>query len=344
MAGKLPVYIQDDVLKDIEQDTFGHKHIADAVVESILNTKPPFIIGIFGGWGTGKSSLLEIINSNLSKQKVVTVIIDAWRYSSAENIRRAFLVHVANKLAPNLLAELRRGLYTTEQETLPEKPSRIDAPKVPVWKYIKSILRTFCGLVSIFIGFLFIVFSIMTVIQNNGFANFFHNFDWMRFLDKFLDLAFIPFMLTLVNYLQVYVLQRPVTILHERIDADELFSDYFDKVVGVVTKNSLGKKKVVIFIDNLDRLTDKKMVEALESIKTYLHNDKCVFVITCDDNVVRNTINNSMAENNTNSIDSKEKDGEHYLDKFFQQTFRLPEYNGLNLHDFAERNFESTIF
>ena len=59
------IYIQDDVIKDLEQDTFGHKHIAEAVLESIKFTKPPFTIGIFGGWGTGKSSLLELIKNKL---------------------------------------------------------------------------------------------------------------------------------------------------------------------------------------------------------------------------------------------------------------------------------------
>src|ERR1700690_685481 len=115
MAGKTSsIYILDDVLDDLEHDTFGHKHIAEAIVDSILNTKPPFTIGIFGGWGTGKSSLLEIIKSKLADNKVVTVTIDAWRYSSAENLRRAFLVHVAKQLAPNLLNDLRRRLYTSE--------------------------------------------------------------------------------------------------------------------------------------------------------------------------------------------------------------------------------------
>src|SRR5687768_7287181 len=109
---KKALYIEDDVLKDLEQDTFGHKHIADAIVNSIVSTNPPFTIGIFGGWGTGKSSLLEIINSALTK-KVATVNIDAWRYSSADNLRRAFLVHVADKLTPKLLEELRKKLFSS---------------------------------------------------------------------------------------------------------------------------------------------------------------------------------------------------------------------------------------
>jgi Cdc6-like AAA superfamily ATPase len=337
------VYIQDNVINDLEQDTFGHKHIADAVVDSILSTRPPFTIGIFGGWGTGKSSLLELISSNLKDEKVATVTIDAWRYSSAENLRRAFLVHVARELAPNLLNDLRRRLYTSEQETLPEKPSKLDKPKLPSLEYVLDIIKTFLGLVVIFFGFLFVVFAFRTVIVNQGITEFFTKFDWVGFLDKFVDLAFVPFLLTLINYLRLYVIQRPVTVIQERIDADELFSEYFEKVVKEAIKGPLSKKKLVIFVDNLDRLTDDKMVDALESLKTYLINTHCVFIVACDDNVVRTVINNSdrIPKANENHIGNG-KAGEHYLDKFFQQTFRLPEFMAIDLTDFAVKNFITT--
>jgi hypothetical protein len=350
MAGKKKtLYIEDDVLKNLEQDTFGHKHIAEAVVNSIQNTNPPFTIGIFGGWGTGKSSLLEIINSILS-EKVATVTIDAWRYSSADNLRRAFLIHVTNDLAPGLLDELRRKLFSSEQETLPAQPSKVIPSSKNFWEKIWDgiivIVRLgskFIGLFILFFMVLFLVFSIILIIQNSGFNGFWQSFDWNSFQEKFLDLAFIPLLLAIVDDIRLYIIQRPVTIIHERIDADELFSDYFNQVVEKATSGPFAKKQLVIFIDNLDRLTDDKMVEALESLKTYLNNDKCVFIVACDDNVVRNVINKSNKIPDRENSQGDKREGEHYLDKFFQQTFRLPEYMRINLQDFAEQNFQTTL-
>lgn len=344
------IYIQDYVLKDLEQDTFGHRHIADAVVDSILATRPPFTIGIFGGWGTGKSSLLEIISSDLPKEKVETVTIDAWRYSSADNLRRAFLVHVANKLTPHLLDDLRRRLFTSEQQTLPGRPSQLESRNKKPWANLGEVLVTvlnlsykFIGLSILFLLFLFIVFSAITLVKDHSLNDFWGNFDWQALLGRFLDLAFIPLLLALIDDLRLYVIQRPVTIIHERIDADELFSEYFDKVVSKATGGLALKKRLVIFVDNLDRLTDDKMVEALESLKTYLNNDNCIFVVACDDNVVRTVINKSSKIPNVYENNQGDgRAGEHYLDKFFQQTFRLPEYMTINLQDFAERNFETT--
>jgi hypothetical protein len=343
-------YIHDYVLKTIEQDTFGHKHIANAVTNSIIHTEPPFIIGIFGGWGTGKSSLLGIINDTLPTEEIETVGIDAWKYTSAKNLQRAFLVHVAREKAPGLLAELRRRLYTSEQETKPAEASKLDEFRKPTFRQIFNIGKTLLFLSLIFLGILFFIFSIRTLLtvdvtKLSSIWEFFGVLDWVAFIDKFMDLLFVPFLLTFVNYLRMYVLQRPITISHERIDADELFSEYFDKVVRKATDRKIVRdKKLVVFVDNLDRLTDDKMVEALESLKTYINNEKCVFVVACDDSVVRAVINKSdripRIGNKTELNDQRA--GEHYLDKFFQQTFRLPEYMGINLQDFAEKNFANT--
>jgi|GEM_PF-5700276 len=243
MAGKNTIYIQDDVLKDLEQDTFGHKHIADAVVKSILTTKPPFTIGIFGGWGTGKSSLLEIIKTGLDKENITTVTIDAWRYSSADDLRRAFLVHVANQLNPKVVGELSRKLYTTEQETILLKSTASELTKRKWNDIFFSGLKTtfwlatnFFGISILFLFFLFLIFLIPAISQQ-GVKELWANYDWTGLAQRFLDLIFIPLLLALGNDLRLFVFQRPVTITQERIDADELFSYYFRKVISKVMES-----------------------------------------------------------------------------------------------------------
>lgn len=350
VAKKKTIYVEDDVLNNLEQDDFGHKHIADSVVESILYTKPPYIIGIFGGWGSGKSSLLGMIDTNLQKEEILTVTIDAWRYSSSDNLRRAFLVHVANKLAPDLLNDLRQKLYTSEQETLPgNSVNKFDSAR-PLSKAIWNIAYNSFILSIIIFAIIFLYYFLTTYLQYQIIQETWKNLDWQGLLNTFAKVIFIPLLWPVLSDLGLYIVHRPVTVIHERIDADELFSDYFGKVVDKSTSKLFTKKRLVIFVDNLDRLNDDKMVDALESLKTYLNNDSCVFVVACDDNVVRSVINKSKdipkfqdAESNTSQNGHAVRAGEHYLDKFFQQTFRLPEYMGINLHDFAMDNLRTTL-
>ena len=40
-------------------DSLGHKEIVDNLISNIRNITPPFSLGIYGGWGTGKTSLMK---------------------------------------------------------------------------------------------------------------------------------------------------------------------------------------------------------------------------------------------------------------------------------------------
>ena len=62
-----------------------------AFAEIITKSKPKFSIGIFGDWGTGKTTLMLMIRNFLVKegaskddQKIVTVWFDAWRYEKEQ--------------------------------------------------------------------------------------------------------------------------------------------------------------------------------------------------------------------------------------------------------------------
>ena len=49
------------------------------LAEIITNSTPRFSIGMFGGWGTGKTSLMAMTKQFLdNNDKIVTVWFDAW--------------------------------------------------------------------------------------------------------------------------------------------------------------------------------------------------------------------------------------------------------------------------
>jgi predicted KAP-like P-loop ATPase len=59
------------------------KFLADA----IINSKPRFVVGIFGDWGTGKTTLMMMIKELLEKnKKILTVWFDAWRYEKEQHL------------------------------------------------------------------------------------------------------------------------------------------------------------------------------------------------------------------------------------------------------------------
>lgn len=59
----------------------GFGEASRALADVVLHTPPRFAVGIFGGWGSGKTTLMKAIARDLSHQpSVVCVDFNAWRY------------------------------------------------------------------------------------------------------------------------------------------------------------------------------------------------------------------------------------------------------------------------
>lgn len=67
-------------------DGLGFESYARVLAQAALDTPGPFTIGIFGEWGTGKTSLMRLIQSGLTAESnVITVWFNAWRYEKEEH-------------------------------------------------------------------------------------------------------------------------------------------------------------------------------------------------------------------------------------------------------------------
>jgi hypothetical protein len=67
-------------------DGLGFVTYARVLADAAAFTPGPFTIGIFGEWGTGKTSLMRLIESNLKgREGIITVWFNAWRYEQEEH-------------------------------------------------------------------------------------------------------------------------------------------------------------------------------------------------------------------------------------------------------------------
>ena len=66
-------------------DGLGFKMYSQVLAEVAIQTPGPFTVGVFGEWGTGKTSLMRLVEDYLSpKKNVITVWFNAWRFESEE--------------------------------------------------------------------------------------------------------------------------------------------------------------------------------------------------------------------------------------------------------------------
>lgn len=76
-------------------------------------------------------------------------------------------------------------------------------------------------------------------------------------------------------------------------------------------------RRLVVFVDDLDRCSEANVVQLLESIKLYLQTRYCVFVLGMDSVAVRRSVQKNLSG-------SSAENAQEYLEKLFQATVHVP--------------------
>ena len=107
----------------------------------------------------------------------------------------------------------------------------------------------------------------------------------------------------------------------------------FQEAVKTKIEHS-GVDRVVIFIDDLDRLHPGKAVELLEVLKLFLDCDNCVFVLAIDYAVVSQGVKQKYGE-----LIGEEK-GKSFFDKIIQVPLKMlvAQYN---VHSYVTNSLQS---
>lgn len=82
---------------DPSQDLFGYAPFAQILTKAICNhySSDPLVLGLYGAWGSGKSTILKFICHNLNaipeKDRPIVIEFNPWWFSGQEHLARAFL-------------------------------------------------------------------------------------------------------------------------------------------------------------------------------------------------------------------------------------------------------------
>lgn len=100
-------YFNDSPIEDFDDDEYGVSAFAEALANSILKIKDPVgtTIALNGPWGSGKSSVVNLIRSSLAKaksEKLVVTEFKCWWYRGEEALALAFLQNLNAVLGSTL--------------------------------------------------------------------------------------------------------------------------------------------------------------------------------------------------------------------------------------------------
>jgi len=330
-------FIIDKEINLNDRDFLKTKVYAGNLTEIIKNTSDNkvFTIGLFGSWGTGKSSIIETSKINIEKEnsKIKFITYDAWKYSH-DSFRRMFLLKVQDELKQEQTIEMQRFYQSENAEA---KPKQVFSIK---------------GLSSIIIVLLALIGIIWTLPFFLQWCEFTEKLEWTWQIPVTSILTLMTLLISISNGLFHYLkisINKPALFAPEQFE--ECFKQMMEislrkewciirglkKVVEYVQRGTAtitNLDKIVIVIDNIDRCHSAMAYQLLTDIKTFLSNEEynVVFVIPVDDEALRKHIVNNN-KNSEGSDESKAK--EEFLRKFFNVTLRIKPHQTLEMQVFA---------
>src|SRR5262245_32497016 len=97
--------IPDQPITKIEQDRFGRSDFAKRIASLIssLDDKSSVVVSVNAPWGQGKTSILNMIEEELSRlEKSVVIRFNPWRFPDEEQLLRKYFKTLSTKLGKNL--------------------------------------------------------------------------------------------------------------------------------------------------------------------------------------------------------------------------------------------------
>lgn len=258
----------------------SHETIAQNIVNVIENNNSK-IIGIDGGWGSGKSNMVNLIKDKLDKNKFHFFIYDAWGHqtdfqkrSILENLT-GFLVDEAKILKKDnwngrLLQLLSRkrsvGTKIVKELNAITKVSVLIAFTMPLLIIIDSLIVNSLGKLFYWGGVVLISLFLLCYLQIKSMKKYGQDINFSNFIHE-LFLSYMDY----TNEKDKNSIEQ--SMKYETIYDEEPSSRDFKNWMKDIN-NDIKENKLIIVFDNMDRLPTDKVQELWASIHTFFAEEK----------------------------------------------------------------------
>jgi hypothetical protein len=99
--------LSEDPIEDPEQDLLGREKFVDDFYSEITSiaSDNSFVFGLYGGWGEGKSSVINLLMTKLrSDGSYLAVSIDPWHYKGEDSILTGFYSEIEKAVTQHFIA------------------------------------------------------------------------------------------------------------------------------------------------------------------------------------------------------------------------------------------------
>ncbi|MDD3063200.1 MAG: P-loop NTPase fold protein [Massilibacteroides sp.] len=270
---------------ETNQDLLGYQVHADLLKKIILkDTMLPISIGVFGNWGSGKSSLMLLLEegikdwikenkeNNQLNTKILQVKFNSWQFENYDSTKLTMIESILEALSKDI-------------------KSRMD-----IFEKADDLIAR----ISLMESGVFILKKIANILPEN-IKNFLPNkaeLDKICGKDKYNNLIDSISKGNTSKFIQEF------RSMFENLVLDAKY------------------KAVVVYIDDLDRCDPKRIIDCLEAVKLFVNVKKTAFVIGADERIIEYAIKlHYPIEQKKEEISSPFSD---YLEKLIQLPYKIP--------------------
>lgn len=344
--------IPDQALRVPAGDAFNYRPIADRIADLSCEAQTPINIALFAPWGSGKSSLFTLVEASLAARQASVKLIryDAWRYGGRA-LRRNFIAHTAKALKipeddPEL-ADFHRGLYE-DQRRVSLNFSRV-VREIRHGHLAPLILLTFA---FVLLGLLLDVNTILitatvsavlalvaaiveagkVVVERSRPSE---DEEFSQRFDRLVRLATDPPREggAADEWRRRRAIRR--ADLLQRLGYYRVLSWWRGHVDEVPVKQRPRYKRLIFFIDELDRCSAEDIAETLKALRTFLDAEHCVFLVAADRDAIEAALPKAEQTTPVNQEKPYYTTRGAFLDKIFSHQITLPPLRSRSLAKFA---------
>jgi len=280
-----------------DKDFLGFDVHANLIKELIKDEKmQPLTIGLFGDWGSGKSSILEVLKKDFEKEeKTACLYFNGWVFEGYDDAKAALLETILKAFEDE--KKFGRGL------------------KDDINKLFKSV--NWMRVISF--GLKNIALPATAAFMTGGLSVIPQLINGLRVTAQNpKDLVAKIQGKGSEEFLKQFIKTGDDLV---QFDVVRKFRDDFEKLLE---KSKI--EKLVIIIDDLDRCLPDRIIDNLEAIKLFLNVKNTAFIIGADPRIVRHAIEHRYKEKiiDANAENTNDRLVNDYLEKLIQIPYTLP--------------------
>lgn len=260
----------------------------------------PITIGVFGDWGSGKSSIMESLKKAYDAEEDKTTMclqFNGWVFEGYDDAKAALIEAILKNFEDN--------------KSLPQKAKG----------KLATLTKSVNWMRAIGFGVKNVAIPLVTASLTGGLSLGPQIFEWIKGLSgNPAQIAEAVKDLDYDKFKEKYFKESSQLSIEEQYQVVRKFRDDFK-----ILLDEAGVRKLIVLIDDLDRCLPDRIIDNLEAIKLFLNVDNSAFVIGADPRIVRDAIRHRYKD--LIARDDAEENKRvvvDYLEKLIQVPYTLP--------------------